>query len=279
MLGHEVHLAHPRVEDVEALLALAAADDLADARGEDVHRGDGLPVVVDAHVEGLDLLRVVHHHDGTADVHLGQVALVLGLEIASPLGGELELLAGLLEDLDRLGVVHALEGGVDELLEAVDDTGLRDDALARRLLEELEIVRALREDSLEDRLEEPLGEIGVVVQVRERDLGLDHPELGEVPRRVRVLRTEGGAERVDLREGEAVGLDVELPGDGEVRLLAEEVLLEVDAAPFGARRVRHVERRDAEHLPGSLGVRGGDDRRVDPDEALVREEAVDRHRG
>jgi hypothetical protein len=32
-----------RVEDVEALLALAAADDLADAGRQHVHRGDGLP--------------------------------------------------------------------------------------------------------------------------------------------------------------------------------------------------------------------------------------------
>src|SRR5687767_3303254 len=54
--GIELELAHARVEHVEALLALAAADDLADAGREDVHRGDGLAVVVDAHVERLDLL-------------------------------------------------------------------------------------------------------------------------------------------------------------------------------------------------------------------------------
>jgi hypothetical protein len=57
-------LRHARVEAVEALLALAAADDLADAGREHVHRGDGAAVVVHAHVEGLDLLGVVHHHHG-----------------------------------------------------------------------------------------------------------------------------------------------------------------------------------------------------------------------
>src|SRR4051812_16127279 len=36
--------ADARLEHVEALLALAAADDLADARGEHIHRGDGLAV-------------------------------------------------------------------------------------------------------------------------------------------------------------------------------------------------------------------------------------------
>src|SRR5947208_3207123 len=40
------------VEKVEAILALRAADDLANTRSEDVHGGDGLAVVVKAHVEG-----------------------------------------------------------------------------------------------------------------------------------------------------------------------------------------------------------------------------------
>ena len=47
-------------------------------------------------------------------------------------------------------------------------------------------------------LQERLGEVHVVVQIGEGDFGLDHPELGEVPRRVRVLRPERRPEGVDL---------------------------------------------------------------------------------
>jgi hypothetical protein len=79
-------------------------------------------------------------------------------------------------------------------------------------------------------LEEALGEVGVVVEVGEGDLRLDHPELGQVPRGVAVLGAEGRPERVHLAERQAVRLDVELPRDGEVGLLAEEVLAEVDLA-------------------------------------------------
>src|SRR6185295_6622105 len=61
--GVQAHLGDPGVEPVEALLALAAADDLADAGREDVHRGDGLAVVVLPHIESLDVLGVVHHDD------------------------------------------------------------------------------------------------------------------------------------------------------------------------------------------------------------------------
>src|SRR5690348_4167474 len=53
----EAELRHPRVEHVQPLLALRTADDLADARRQHVHRGDGPAVVVQAHVERLDVLR------------------------------------------------------------------------------------------------------------------------------------------------------------------------------------------------------------------------------
>src|SRR6185437_5037016 len=53
----EADLGDSHVEHVEPLLALAAADDLADAWREHVHRRDGFAIVVDAHVERLDRLR------------------------------------------------------------------------------------------------------------------------------------------------------------------------------------------------------------------------------
>src|SRR5690606_41128168 len=68
-----------------------------------------------------------------------------------------------------------------------------------------------------------LGQGGVGGEVGEGDLGLDHPELGQVPARVAVLGAEGRAEGVDARQGAEVGLDVELARDGEVGLAAEEV--------------------------------------------------------
>ena len=114
-------------------------------------------------------------------------------------------------------------------------------------------------------------------QIGEGDLRLDHPELGEVAAGVRVLGAEGRAEGVDLGQRQAVGLDVELAGDGQEGLAAEEVLREID---FAVRfwQVRQVERRDAEQRARAFGVGGGDDRRVDPEEAALVEEAVDRLR-
>jgi hypothetical protein len=72
-------LGHAPVEYLEPLLALAAADDLADPLRQHVHRRDRPAVVVEAHVEGFDGLRLVHHDDRLFRVLLGQIALVLGL--------------------------------------------------------------------------------------------------------------------------------------------------------------------------------------------------------
>src|SRR5699024_3920390 len=80
----ESQLADAVEQHVVTLLTLAAADDLADARHQQVGRRNGLVVVVDAHVEGLDLLRVVGDKDRLLKELLGQVALVLGLQVAAP---------------------------------------------------------------------------------------------------------------------------------------------------------------------------------------------------
>ena len=101
---------------------------------------------------------------------------------------------------------------------------LRHQALVDVLVEERHVVGALFEHRLRRELEKPFRQVGIVVQIGECDLGLDHPELGEMAGGVGVLGAERRAEGVDLGEREAVGLDVELARYGQERLAAEEVL-------------------------------------------------------
>ncbi len=74
-------LGHIAIQYLEPLLALAAADDLADSRRQHVHCGDRAAIVVHPHVEGFDGLRVVRHDDRLLRVFLGQIALVLRLQV------------------------------------------------------------------------------------------------------------------------------------------------------------------------------------------------------
>ena len=84
-------LRQARIEDTQALFALAAADDLADAGCQNIHRSNGLAVVIEAHIKRLHLLGIVGDDDGAANVLLGQPALVLGLQVQAPRHRELEL--------------------------------------------------------------------------------------------------------------------------------------------------------------------------------------------
>jgi hypothetical protein len=103
-----------------------------------------------------------------------------------------ELLPALFERGDGLGVRHPLERGRDEALEPGDAR------LVDAVGEKLQVIAAFGQERRENVLEEGLGEIRVVVQVRERELGLHHPEFCKVPAGVAVLSAERRPERVDL---------------------------------------------------------------------------------
>jgi hypothetical protein len=144
------------------------------------------------------------------------------------------------------------------------------------LVEEGEILVALLQQRLEDVLQQRFRQRRVIGQIREGDLRLDHPELGEVAAGVGVLGAKSRAERIDLGERQAVGLDIELARHGQEGFAAEKVLGEVDLAVRRARQIGEVEGRDAKQGPCPLGVGRGDDGRVDPEKSVVVEKAMDR---
>mmetsp|Transcript_20956 Transcript_20956/g.65822 ORF Transcript_20956/g.65822 Transcript_20956/m.65822 type:complete len:409 (+) Transcript_20956:279-1505(+) len=281
VVGVEAGVENFAGEGVEALLALAAADELADAGGEEVEGGDGVErVVVVAHVEGLDALGVVVDEDAGAEGGLGEPALVLGGEVGAE--GDVGELPGawILGDLgaehvDGVGVGDAREGFVGgEGLEAREER-----PAAVELVEEGEVLGSVVQRGADDVLQQLLG-VGLrVVAVGEGHLRLDHPKLGEVSRGVRVLGAEGRPEGVAVRERDGVRLDVELARDGEARLFPEEVLRVVDRAGRGERHVRRLalvgeQRGHRELLAGALAVGCRDEGRVDVEEALRVEELV-----
>src|SRR5690625_6345490 len=79
-----------------------------------------------------------------------------------------------------------------------------------------------------------------------------------------VFGAERGAKCVNLAQGQAIGFEVELARYGQKSLMAKKVLAEINLAVFGARNVEQVKAGNPEHLAGALGVRCGNDGRVDP---------------
>ena len=72
----------------------------------------------------------------------------------------------------------------------------------------------------------------------EGDLGLDHPELGQVAAGLALFRAEGRAEAVDLAVSHGGRLEIELARLGKVDRLAEVIDLEEGLAPSPADGVR-----------------------------------------
>ncbi len=170
---------------------------------------------------------------------LRQRRLVWRAEVAAPLEGQ----PLLLQDLRRLVVRHARERAL-HLLE-----------LAGVALENLQFLLPALEHALDDRDDEPLGQLHHVVERRIRDFGLDHPELGQVTAGLGLLGAERRTEAVGPPERHRVGLVIELSALREVRRLVVEVLHRKERRRAFARRRR-------------------EDRRIGEDEAAVVEEVA-----
>ena len=262
-------LVHASHQLAVVLFTLAAADQLADAGHQHICCCHSLTVGVLLHVEALDLLGVVGDKDRLLEHHLGQVALVLGLDIHAPLHGVLELLVVLFQDLNGFGVADAAELAVCHQLQTLDKT------LINELVEESHLVRAVVQHIADDVLDHSLGVVHIAVQVAEGHLRLDHPELRSVAGGKALLGAEGGAKGVHLAKGHRHGLGFQLAGNGQVDRLFKEVLAVIHSAVLGLGHIVQVQRGHAEHLACTLAVGGGDQRRVGVDKAVLLKELVD----
>ena len=120
---------------------------------------------------------------------------------------------------------------------------------------ELEIYdEATDEQIVEENFQEFLGQVGVVIQVGKGDLGFDHPELGQVPAGVRVLRPEcapsqhrgsGLGDAPSDPDDLLVTLDGDRPGDHRIGAVSEH-----DVADLGRIRRRNVPVGDLHEVPG-----------------------------
>ena len=80
-LHSQSELRYARFQAVQPLFPGAATHDLADTRHQHVHGAHGPAVFVLAHVERFDVLGIIVNDDRLLEVLLGQVALMLGLDV------------------------------------------------------------------------------------------------------------------------------------------------------------------------------------------------------
>ena len=272
----EVLPAHAKFVDtglklLEGSLTLGTADNLSDLREEHIHSADSLAILILLHVESLDILREIDEDNRLAEMFLHKIALMLALEVGTPMYRVLELLTfadSLLEDFDSLGICNFFKGYAKHASEALDK------AVVIFVIKELQVVHAVVKSVLDEILHELLGKGHVIVDVIEGHLRLDHPELCEVARSIGVLGTEGRTESIDLAYGSSAELAFKLAADGKAGLFAEEVLAEIDLALMH-RNICKIHGSNLEHVACTLCVRLCDERSMEIYEALVVEELMD----
>ena len=264
----EAQLPDTLKQHVITLLALAGTHQLADAGDQQISGSHSLAVVVETHIESLDLLGIVGDEHRLAKVLLRQELLVLGLQVAAPAHFELKLIVVGLQNLHRVRVADPDEIGAGHMAQPVQK------ALIHKLVAKLHVLGAGLQHIVDDIFDGRLDDVHVIGQVGEGHLRLDHPELRGMALGVGALRPEGGAEGVHLAEGHGHTLRLQLAGYREGRGLLEEVLLVVDGAVLVLGQVLQVQGSHLEHLPRALAVAASDDGGVSVDEAILLEEFV-----
>ena len=96
---------------------------------------------------------------------------MLRSKVCAPINREFKFLATLLQNLYTLGVWQTNEIIVNHEFEAIDKT------LVEMIVEELYIILAMLKSVVDAIFDELLGQIHVVVDIIERHLRLNHPEL------------------------------------------------------------------------------------------------------
>jgi hypothetical protein len=196
------HLSHALLQMLDTLFSLASSNDLADTRQQHIHRRYSLPAgltsLVLTHVKALDFLGVIDD-DHRALVNLvREIALVLAGEVCAPaFRFQNPLFLGLANNINSFGVSQHGELLVHDFAQA------RDKALVL-LVKESDVFGATIYGLLHAKLDEIDSVADVVVDVGECELGLNHPELGEVLVRVRVLSPESRTKGVHGGQGAGI---------------------------------------------------------------------------
>ena len=205
---------------------------------------------------------------------LNQITLVLAGKVIAPVAGELKLLAvldSLLKDIDSLGVCKTYKALFEYALKALQQS------LVNHVVQELQVILAVVKCPAYAVLDEVLLKVHQLLLIQESNLGLDHPELGQVARSVGVLGTECRTKGVDGAQCGCTKLTLQLTAYGKRSLLTKEIIIVYDLTLIILLEVVKVLGGYLEHVTCTLAVTCSDKRSMEIEESMLMEIGMDGH--
>ena len=148
-------------------------------------------------------------------------------------------------------------------------------SLVHKLIQKRNILLAVFQNIVDDKLNHRLGKLHVVLKVGKSNFRLNHPELGGMTLGVGFFGAEGRSEGVNLSESLCHDFALKLTGHGKKSRLSEKVLGIINRSVLFFRRIFHVERRNTEHFAGAFTVTAGNQRCVRIYETVLCKESMD----
>ena len=144
-----------------------------------------------------------------------------------------------------------------------------------KFVKHLKLIGAMFKHVRNHVLKHCLGDIHILCQVAKSHLGLNHPKLRRMTARIGVLGAKCRTKGIHVAKGHGKVLSLKLTGNRQMRRGIKEILRVINFSCIGTRNVLQIKRSHLKHLSGTLGIRGGNDRCINVDKALILKEFVD----
>ena len=193
---------------------------------------------------------------------------MLRSQVDTPIYRELERVAfssGLFQNLDSFRIRQTDEIVFQHSLQTFDQT------LIEHIVQEFDIIHTVVQSPLYTILDELFRQLHIVQDIIESHFRLDHPELGQVARRIGVFRTESRTECINLSQSRSRQFTFQLSGNGQARLFTEEIVIINDRSVFILLQIIEVHGRHLEHLTRTFTVGSCDQRCMEIEEPSVME--------
>ena len=148
-------------------------------------------------------------------------------------------------------------------------------AFINKFVKHLKLIGAMFKHVRNHVLKHCLGDIHILCQVAKSHLRLNHPKLRRMTTRIGVLGTKCRTKGIHIAKGHGKVLSLKLTGNRQMRGSIKEILRVINFSCIGTRNVLQIKRSHLKHLSGTLGIRGGNDRCINVDKALILKEFVD----